>query len=88
MQTAFSLDEQRLLRDAGWDHSELIAIAWSAKEAAAKSVGRKLLGQETSLAITNIDTETMTIRLAHARGETYAYYGLDGHYVCVVAADA
>jgi malonyl CoA-acyl carrier protein transacylase/phosphopantetheinyl transferase len=85
-QTAFTLEEQALLRNVGWDRSELIAIAWSAKEAVAKSLGRKLLGQETSLAITHIDTQAMTLSLAHGQGEAEAFYSLDGDYVCVVAA--
>ena len=86
MQTAFSPVEQELLLDAGWGESSLIAIAWSAKEAAAKSIGRKLLGHETSMAITSIDTEQRTIRLAHAQAQMDAFYELDGDYVCVVAA--
>src|SRR5579864_8028236 len=61
-QTAFSPQEQELLAEVGWGESALIAVAWSAKEAAAKSFGRKLLGQETSLAITFIDTDQKMIR--------------------------
>ena len=85
-QTAFSPQEQELLAEVGWGESALIAIAWSAKEAAAKSFGRQLLGRETSLAITFIDTDQKMIRLAQAEGEVEAFYELDGDYVCVVAA--
>ncbi len=84
-QTAFSSDEQELLAEVGWGETSAIAIAWAAKEAAAKSLGRKLLGRETSLAITLIDTDQRMIRLAHAEADVDAFYELDGDYVCVVA---
>ena len=87
-QTAFSPQEGTLLAAAGWAQSELIAIAWSAKEAAAKSIGQKLLGRETSFAITHVDLEQATIRLAHENGSVDAFYALDGDFVCVVAAAA
>jgi malonyl CoA-acyl carrier protein transacylase/phosphopantetheinyl transferase len=88
MQTAFSSQEQELLAEVGWGQSALIAIAWSAKEASAKSIGRKLLGQEMSLAITHVDMEQRTLRLAHSQGGVDAFYALDSDYVCVVAAAA
>ena len=87
-QTAFTLEEGELLAEAGWDESAEIAIAWSAKEAAAKSIGQKLLGHETSFAITQVDLAQARIRLAHARGPVDAFYTLDGDFVCVVAAAA
>ena len=87
-QTAFTMEEGELLAQAGWDGSAEIAIAWSAKEAAAKSIGQKLLGHETSFAITHVDLDQARIRLAHARGEVDAFYALDGDFVCVVAAAA
>jgi len=86
VQTAFSPQEQDLLGEIGWGDSELIAIAWSAKEAAAKSIGRKLLGHETSIAITHVDTDQRLIRLTHAQADVDAFYEVDGDYVCVVAA--
>jgi phosphopantetheinyl transferase len=85
VQTAFSPEEEQLLSEAGWAQSEHIAIAWSAKEAAAKSLGRKLLGEEASFAITDVDLERTTIRLAHEQGWVDAFYALDGDFVCVVA---
>ena len=86
-QTAFSAEEERLLCGGRVGAvGTLIAIAWSAKEAAAKSLGRKLLGDEASFAITDVDLERATIRLAHAQGWVDAFYALDGDFVCVVAA--
>ena len=88
MQSAFSAEEGAVLAEAGWAQSELIAIAWSAKEAAAKAIGQQLIGQETAFAITHVDLAQETIRLAHAEGDLDAFYALDGDYVCVVAAAA
>lgn len=88
VQTAFSSEEGALLTEAGWADSPQIAIAWSAKEAAAKSLGRTLLGQETSFVITHLDLDRDMMRLAHQQGDIDAYYALDGDFVCVVAAAA
>ena len=87
-QTAFTAEEGEVLAGAGWDGSHENAIAWWAKEGAAKSLGQKLLGQETSFAITDVDLDQARIRLAHARGQVDAFYALDGDFICVVAAAA
>jgi phosphopantetheinyl transferase len=88
MDTAFSADEGAILSDLGWAETGEIAIAWSAKEAAAKSMGRTLLGDETAWAITHVDPQQGSIRLAHTLGDVDAFYALDGDYVCVVATSA
>ena len=88
MDTAFSDSEGVLLAELGWAHSNLIAIAWSAKEAAAKAIGRKLLGAELSFVITRVDPEEATIRVEHSQGFVDAFYALDDDFVCVVAAVA
>ena len=85
-ETAFSAEEGALLADLGWADTDMIAVAWSAKEAAAKALGFALLGNELAFAITGIDAEHETIHVAHAGGTIEAIYALDGDYVCVVAA--
>lgn len=85
---AFSVAEEELLAEAGWAGSELIAIAWSAKEATAKALGQKLLGRERSLAIMALDLERATMRIAHADGWADVFYAVDGNYVCTLALPA
>ncbi|MCX8255271.1 putative glycolipid synthase [Beijerinckiaceae bacterium RH AL1] len=83
---AFAEDELALLDAIGWAQSDSIAIAWSAKEAAAKALGFPLIGNEAALVITDIDLEQETIALDHADGTISAHFSIDGDYVCVVAA--
>ena len=83
---AFAEDELALLETIGWAQTDSIAIAWSAKEAAAKALGFPLIGNEAALIITDVDVEQETISLAHADGTISAHFALDGDYVCVVAA--
>jgi 4'-phosphopantetheinyl transferase EntD len=83
---AFTAAESALIADAGWADSELVAIPWAAKEAAAKSLGQKLLGHEKSLIITMIDPAQAMMRLAYADGWVDVFYAVDGDFVCTLAA--
>ena len=84
-ETAFSAEEGALLAEIGWADTAMIAVAWSAKEAAAKALGVPLLGYEAAFAITDVDETAETIRVAHAGGALEAVYALDGDFICVVA---
>ena len=84
-ETAFSAAEGTLLAEIGWADTDRVAIAWSAKEAVAKALGFALLGNEMAFAITDVDQERETIRVAHVGGTIDAVFALDGDYICVVA---
>ena len=84
-QTAFSAEEGALLAEIGWADNAMVAVAWSAKEAAAKALGVPLLGNEAAFVITDVDDAHETICVAHAGGEIDAVWALDGDFVCVVA---
>jgi acyl transferase domain-containing protein/phosphopantetheinyl transferase len=86
MRVAFSPAEATLLADAGGDDAQLVAIAWSAKEAVAKSLGQKLLGREQSFTMRAFDPANALIRVAHAEQMIDAYFAVDGDFVCTVAA--
>jgi phosphopantetheinyl transferase len=83
---AFSPAEATLLADAGGDDAQLVAIAWSAKEAAAKSLGQKLLGHERSFTMRGFDPANAVIQVAHAEQTIDAHFAVDGDFVCTVAA--
>lgn len=60
---AFSEEEQRLLVTLGRDHDEAYRLAWCAKEAVAKAVGRGLLGNPLNVQVRRIDQATGTMNL-------------------------
>jgi 4'-phosphopantetheinyl transferase EntD len=77
--------ESAVLGQTQLDEAFLVAIAWSAKEAASKSLGQPLLGRETWPAITAIDAARCEIILAHADGPLAAFYAIDGDFICTLA---
>lgn len=83
--TAFSEAEGARLAAAGWAQGQEIAGAWAAKEAAAKALGRKLLGHERDFEITTVDPATGVVRLETDAGPIVAVAAPDADYVCVVA---
>lgn len=83
--TAFSDAEGARLTEAGWAQGQEIAGAWAAKEAAAKALGRKLLGHELGFEILAVEPESGHVRLRTDAGIVSAVATGDGDYVCVVA---
>ena len=83
---AFSPAEAALLVNVGEPDAQLVTIAWSAKEAAAKSLGQKMLGREQSFVMTAFDPSNATVQLTHAGSTIDAFYAVDGDFVCTLAA--
>ncbi len=82
---AFSAQEEHLLESTGWAGSDHVAIAWSAKEAAAKAIGVPLLNSPLDVAITAIDAQDERISLTRGKEAIEAFYALDDDFICVVA---
>ena len=88
LRVAFSPAEAALLEDAGGCDVAHVTIAWSAKEAAAKSLGQKMLGREQSFVVTAFDPARAMVRLTHDGSVIDAFYAVDGDFVCTLAAAA
>lgn len=88
LQVAFSPAETAILANAGDDDARLVVIAWSAKEAVAKSLGRKLLGRERNFTLSHLDPTNCIIQVTHGGQMIDAYYAVDDDFVCTVAAPA
>ncbi len=86
LRMAFSPAEAALLANAVGDDTQLVAIAWSAKEAVAKSLGQKLVGREHSFTMSVFDPANAVIQVTYAEQMIDAYYAVDGDFVCTVAA--
>jgi 4'-phosphopantetheinyl transferase EntD len=88
LRVAFSAAEAAVLEDAGGCDVARVTIAWSAKEAAAKSLGQKMLGREQSFVVTAFDPERGSVRVTHDGSVIDAFFTVDGDYVCTLAAVA
>jgi phosphopantetheinyl transferase len=88
LRVAFSAAETALLAGGCPLDARHVAIAWSAKEAVAKSLGQKMLGREQSFVMTAFDPHNATIRIAHDGNAVDAFYAVEGDFVCTLAAPA
>ena len=92
LRIAFSRAEAALLDNGngrGKDQRQdgrLVTIAWSAKEAAAKSLGQKMLLREHSFELQSFDPAQGTARIMHGSAVIDAFYVVDGDFVCTLAA--
>jgi phosphopantetheinyl transferase len=88
LRIAFSPDEAALLANGHGCAPEYVTIAWSAKEAVAKSLGQKMLGREQSFVMTAFDPANATVRVAHDGNMIDAFYAVEGDFVCTIATPA
>jgi acyl transferase domain-containing protein/phosphopantetheinyl transferase len=86
LRIAFSPAEAALLANGSGCDARLVTIAWSAKEAAAKSLGQKILLREQSFELKALDPARGWARLAHDGMVIDAFYAIDGDFVCTLAA--
>ena len=86
LRLAFSPTEAARLGNGGGPDLRRVAIAWSVKEAAAKSLGQKIVLREQAFELTAFDPARGTARIAHAGSVVDAYYAVDGDFVCTLAA--
>lgn len=86
LRIAFSSAEAALVVDGHGPDGRLVTIAWSVKEAAAKSLGQKMLLREHSFELTAFDPTHGTARISHAGKIVDAYCAIDGDFVCTLAA--
>lgn len=82
---AFSPAENALFRSVGECDARLVTTAWSVKEAAAKSLGQKLLGREQLFAITKFDPDAGAVSVWHNGIPIDVAYTTDGDFVCSLA---
>jgi acyl transferase domain-containing protein/phosphopantetheinyl transferase len=83
---AFSPAEAALVANGHGPDPRLVTIAWSAKEAAAKSLGQKILLRERSFELRAFDPAQGRARLSHDGSVIDAFSAVDGDFVCTLAA--
>lgn len=88
LRLAFSPAEAARLGNGGGGGPDArrVAIGWSVKEAAAKSLGQKIVLREQAFELTAFDAARGTAQVAHAGTLVDAYYAVDGDFVCSLAA--
>jgi acyl transferase domain-containing protein len=87
LQVAFTESEIEVLRADLAVRPDVTAVtAWSAKEAAAKACGQKLLGREQTFKIVAFDSASRQIRLTWTAQSLDVTYYVDGRFVCCFAA--
>jgi phosphopantetheinyl transferase len=86
LRLAFTPAEAALVANGYEPDSRLVAIAWSAKEAAAKSLGRKILLREREFEMTAFEPAQGRARLAHGGTVIDTFSAVDGDFVCTLAA--
>jgi acyl transferase domain-containing protein/phosphopantetheinyl transferase len=82
---AFSAPEAALLGNGHGPDARAVTLAWSAKEAAAKSLGQKMLLRERDFMLTAFDPAQGRARLSHGGAVIDAFSAVDGDFVCTLA---